>query len=353
MKIRRRTQSFKVGALFSWFKPSDWWRALTSRFRRGADQEDWLDRVDHTEDSGLGSIGGLPDDLPPLPMSPAQAPDAMPTAPAPTPPVRNELPEPEREAHSGEISTIRERLQRRIKKSPLIWLFSTTFAATWIVGYAIAALILFPAPFFTADQTVPDLLGMAQTDAEARLEADGLPAPTLDFETHPYAERREVIWQDPPPGVVVPEITTIQLIISNGPQRIPVPDVSGFEVNLARTLVEATGLTIGRIENVQTSVPKDVTVNARPAPGATLFPGAPVTLVVSLGAPNVGIPTLLGLTREEARDTLEAVGLTVGNVERRTSSAHEPGIIIEQRPGAGTLAAAGTAITIILARLPR
>ena len=78
-----------------------------------------------------------------------------------------------------------------------------------------------------------------------------------------------------------------------------------------------------------------------------------MTLVVSLGAPNVAIPALQGLTREEARDTLEAVGLTLGNVERRTSSAHTPGVIIDQRPGAGTLAASGTAITIIVARLPR
>jgi serine/threonine-protein kinase len=70
---------------------------------------------------------------------------------------------------------------------------------------------------------------------------------------------------------------------------------------------------------------------------------------VSVGAPTIVVPDLAGLTLEEARAVLEQAGLTLGTYFRRASSAR-PGTIVEQRPAAGTLAAPGVAVDVILAR---
>jgi serine/threonine-protein kinase len=83
-----------------------------------------------------------------------------------------------------------------------------------------------------------------------------------------------------------------------------------------------------------------------------LPPGGKVVLVVSQGAATIGVPALLGLSTADARLRLEQDGLRLGTVERRRSHDATPGTVVAQRPAAGTLAAPGTVIDIVVARSP-
>ncbi|NIQ98985.1 MAG: PASTA domain-containing protein [Gemmatimonadales bacterium] len=230
----------------------------------------------------------------------------------------------------------------------LVWLSGAV--AAFVVGYIFAALVLFPAPIFAATIVVPRLLGMAQQDAEQTLTQAGLTVGTADFVAHPEVARGDVVWQDPPPGVAVTRGTPVDISLSGGPQRVPVPDLAGYDAALATQLILAAGLRVGYVDSTQAPVPKGVVVNTRPPAGTTLTPGRGITLVVSVGAPTITVPDLTGLTREDARDMLEQVGLTLGTAMRRTSNAGEPGTVIEQNPAPGTLSAPGTAVDITLAR---
>lgn len=220
----------------------------------------------------------------------------------------------------------------------------------FLAGYAVAALFLFPAPIFEASQTVPRLIGLPLERARSELAEAGLRAGEPVTVRHPTAPPQAVVWQDPPQGVVVPEGATVELWVSVGPQRIPVPDLAGYEAKVARQLVEAAGLEVGRIDSAQTAAPRGVIVSTRPPAGTPLLPGGKVTLVVSLGAPTIQVPDLAGLTLEAARSSLEQAGLTLGTYFSRAGGAARPGTVIEQRPAAGTLAAPGTAVHVILAR---
>lgn len=221
--------------------------------------------------------------------------------------------------------------------------------AAFVTGYALAALVFFPAPIFAASKPVPRVLGMPIEQARNTLvEAELKPAEPQQVR-HPSAPTWTVVWQDPPAGVMVPQGTGVQLSVSVGPQRIPVPDVGGYDAEVARLLVEAAGLRVGSIDSAQTAAPKGVAVTTRPPAGTQVVPGGRVTLVVSAGAPTIPVPNLSGLTLEEARPVLEQAGLTLGTYFRRTSVA-PPETIIEQRPAAGTLTAPGTAVHIVLAR---
>ena len=71
---------------------------------------------------------------------------------------------------------------------------------------------------------------------------------------------------------------------------------------------------------------------------------------MSVGAPTLSVPDLNGLTLDEAREILEVAGLALGSTQARTSNAAEPGLIIEQNPAAGTLAAPGAAVRVIIVR---
>ena len=229
-------------------------------------------------------------------------------------------------------------------------LWAGGFAAAFVGGYAIAALVLFPAPIFASATGVPRVLGMSQAEAEQALTDAGLGVGDVDEGTHPTAQRGAVVWQDPPPGVVVPPRAAVNLTVSTGVQRVPVPDLAGYDAALAGPLIVAAGLVIRAVDSTQAPVPRGVVVNTRPPAGATLRPGAGVTLVVSVGAPTITVPSLIGLTAPEADYELELVGLILGTSIRRTSSTGPSGTIIEQNPAPGTLGSPGTAINITVAR---
>lgn len=218
------------------------------------------------------------------------------------------------------------------------------------VGYLIAALVLFPAPIFAAVITVPQLIGLRQDDAQQAVSQTGLIVGDILSKSHPTAARGDVFWQDPPPGVGVPRGHAIDLTVSGGPQRIPVPDLTGYDATIAEQLILATGLIVGRREATQAPAPRGVVINTRPPAGATLLPGTEITLVVSVGAPTITVPDLEGLTREEADSVLVDAGLSLGTTVRRTTREGAPGTVIAQNPAPGTLGAPGTAVNVTLAR---
>ena len=229
-----------------------------------------------------------------------------------------------------------------------VWLLVAAF-----VGYVVAALLVFPAPLIAHRRTVPRVLGLAIADARRDVAAARLGVIDNGSEPHPSAPVGTVIWQDPPPGVVAPANLRVALVVSAGPPRVPVPDVAGLDAGLARRLIAAAGLTTTQVESVQASFPTGVAMLTRPAAGATLPPGARVGLVVSRGAPTITVPDVLGLSAADARTRLEQVGLALGGVTRRRTADATPGAIVAQRPAAGTLAAPGTIIDIIVARRPQ
>ncbi len=223
-------------------------------------------------------------------------------------------------------------------------LFIGAFVVFLVAGYLFAAVALFPAPIFTASKAVPNLIGLAQADALARLQEQGLASGDLETVRHPSARVGDVVWQDPPAGIVVPEGTTVQLSISQGPQQIPVPDVANYTGDLAIMLITFAGLEV-RIEPIQTAAPRGLVVNTRPAAGTTLRPGDTVRLLVSVGAPTIPVPNLLGMTLQAAQDTLEALGLVMGGFTEGRSRSQPPGTIFQQEPPSGTLTAPGTRVT--------
>ncbi len=223
-------------------------------------------------------------------------------------------------------------------------LFGGGFLAFLVMGYFLAALLLFPAPFFAESSTVPNVIGMSQSDAQEALLAEGLVAGDAETLSHPTASSGSVVWQDPPSGIVIAEGSSIQLSVSHGPQQIPVPDVANYTGELARLLIESAGLT-AVIESVQTPLPRGEVENTRPRAGVPLRPGNRVRVLVSVGPASVVMPRLLGMTLEQAQDTLEALGLVMGTFFRGTSRAQAEGMIFRQQPPGGTLTAPGTNVT--------
>jgi serine/threonine-protein kinase len=223
------------------------------------------------------------------------------------------------------------------------------FLGAALVGYLVAALALFRAPIFAQTSAVPRVIGLSLDSARSVLGTVQLSAKETGKVPHPTAPPNHVVWQDPPPDVVVTSGTTVDLSLSAGPQRVLIPDVAGYDEATARLLVESAGLTVGT-EASQTAAPRGVVVNSRPPSGTALNPGGRVTLVVSVGAPTITVPNVVGLTLDEAKARIEEAGLRAGTSLRRSTSVADPGRVIEQRPQAGTLSAPETAVDLVIAQ---
>jgi beta-lactam-binding protein with PASTA domain len=58
------------------------------------------------------------------------------------------------------------------------------------------------------------------------------------------------------------------------------------------------------------------------------------------------------MSQGDARTRVEVEGLQLGSVTRRRTASANPGIVVAQQPAAGTLAAPGTVVDIVVARSP-
>jgi serine/threonine-protein kinase len=159
--------------------------------------------------------------------------------------------------------------------------------ATFGVGYLVASAWLSPVPFFSSDHAVPRLLDLPVAEAEAKLAELGFRGRAGPARSHPTIAAGRVAWQDPPPGMVLPENTPIAYAASSGRAPIPVPDVIGFGRTHAERVLVAAGLRAGPVDTVAAEPEPDVVIATRPAAGTPREPGGSVDLVVS-GRPLPG-----------------------------------------------------------------
>jgi len=222
-----------------------------------------------------------------------------------------------------------------------------------VLGYLVTIIWLFPAPVVSGERAVPRVIELSRTDALDRLEKAGLRGRVNDSEPHASIPAGSVMWQDPPPGLVLPEGALVWLTVSSGPAAVPVPDVAGYDANLAKLVLEATGFTIERQDSIAALADPGTVVATRPQAGVARFRGSGLTLVVSRGPANIIVPDLRGLTHAEAWERLALAGLTAGRVTTRDVPGADDGRIVGQRPAPGTLAPQGGRVNLVFARRGR
>jgi penicillin-binding protein 1A len=94
------------------------------------------------------------------------------------------------------------------------------------------------------------------------------------------------------------------------PERIPVPDLGGIPEADAHAQLTAAGFVVSVEHRPSDFVAAGLVARQIPTAWSLVSPGAPLTLVISTGAPKpVTVPDLVGLTVEEAAKAAEAAGL--------------------------------------------
>ena len=176
------------------------------------------------------------------------------------------------------------------------------------------------------------------------------PAPTVAPEPPP--ERRRT-WAYVLLALAVLAVFVLAALLGRdlvgGGQRVTVPSVEGLTVSQARAALERERLVVGaQRQQVTEDVEPGRVVAQSPPARTSVDEGSAVDLTVAVAPQRTRVPTVVGLSEDDARRALEAAGLAVGRVTTE-DSADTRGTIRRVTPGEQTEVAAGTQVTLVVA----
>lgn len=135
-------------------------------------------------------------------------------------------------------------------------------------------------------QTVPDVTGKTEADAQSALSSVGLTG-SVTYEYSSSVEQGKVISQSVTAGKKVAPGTTVGLVVSQGeepPEKVTVPPITGSSLENARQLIKSAGLAVGSITyQYSDSVSSGCVISCDPGDGSSVDDGSTVNLVISQG----------------------------------------------------------------------
>ena len=134
---------------------------------------------------------------------------------------------------------------------------------------------------------VPEVIGMTEEEAIEVIQDAGLRVSISREPSNDY-EEGIVAAQDPDAGAEVEEGETVAILVSQGPEEEPMPDVRGEDGDSAEAMLESDyGLRVTQREagaDVCGAVPPGTVCEQDPAPGTPVSPGDSAILYVQAGA---------------------------------------------------------------------
>jgi len=180
--------------------------------------------------------------------------------------------------------------------------------------------------------SVPSLVGLKLRDAEKVAEEKGLLVKVVKSDFARDYPIDYIISQDPGPFVLVKKGRIINVVISSGPPKVLVPDFIGMSFKDAQELIYQNKLQIGNIEEVNVpNVEVGIIVDQSPSPKTYVEEGTRIDLKISKGT-LYQIPSLIGLTVEEAKSVIITSGFSVGKIIKKSNPAYPSNIIWDQDP---------------------
>lgn len=177
----------------------------------------------------------------------------------------------------------------------------------FLAGYLVAVRFLFPPPAVAASGIpVPALVGQELSAAEQAADSLGLgPLEVMQLPS-PTEPVGMVIAQAPLAGQQMRSGARIRVAVSTGKPRVLVPDVIGFPVERAASLMSRLGFQVQRSDTESTE-PRGQVLTVDPSPGTRLELPARVVITVSEGPPE--LPPDTGAVRDTIQ--IARVGLAV------------------------------------------
>lgn len=136
---------------------------------------------------------------------------------------------------------------------------------------------------------------------------------------------------------------------SAAPTSAAIPDVRGMTEAEARQAIQGAGFDYRRGDDVaDESVESGRAVSSNPEAGTSAVLGTVVRVSYSSGSAMVNVPDVSGMSQAEARQALEAAGLTMGTTSTEDNGSVASNSVIRTDPVAGTSVQRGSSVNLVL-----
>ncbi|MFF4562502.1 Stk1 family PASTA domain-containing Ser/Thr kinase [Streptomyces sp. NPDC001435] len=137
---------------------------------------------------------------------------------------------------------------------------------------------------------------------------------------------------------------------TGGDGKIPAPNFVGQPADTARKMADNVGLEVSISKKPCEDQTKGNVCSQDPVADTKVKKGSTVNLVVSTGAPKVTVPSVIGLSLDEAKSKLEGDDYKFKVDTETRESTEDPGTVLEQNPVDGKQVQKGSTITLTIAK---
>ena len=206
---------------------------------------------------------------------------------------------------------------------------------------------------------VADVRGLVEAEAQPLLADQGLHLVIIDSTYSDKVPFGTIVEQDPRPNSHAKHGRAVYVTINATTKRmIAMPNLQDMSYRQAETTLRGLGLRVDSVYTYEPSAYRDLVLDVRSngvsvKPGEKIPVGTRVRLVVGFGkgTEQVEVPSVLGLTLQDARSLLLSHRLTVGAVYYDDPAEEGvPQYIYRQTPNAGEKLIEGETVTLRLSK---
>lgn len=198
---------------------------------------------------------------------------------------------------------------------------------------------------------MPDIIGMSENDAMITLNQNNLGIGERTYESSNEVAKGKIIRAAYETGTPIPRNTSVALVISSGPEKFDMPDVTNRSELEAADILKSHNINYSTEFSYSDEIEQGKVVSTSPSAGTKVAQGDVIIMYLSQGPEfkDVVMPSLSGKTLEEAKLEIEKNALIVGAITEDTSVTNIPGTVVGQSVAEGETVKAGTKIDLVVA----
>ncbi|EON73239.1 Stk1 family PASTA domain-containing Ser/Thr kinase [Lysinibacillus sphaericus] len=226
-------------------------------------------------------------------------------------------------------------------------------------GLLLTVVVIFLFALFATDLfspkkiAVPDVANMTVEEAKKELEKQGFIVGEQQKRHSEDIEKDKVIETDPAEGTLRVKDTEVDLIVSLGVEKSPMDNYIGQKIDQVQSVLKDKFMGDVRVNYVHSSEEAGSIIDQDPAPNTEIVPKETnVVFTVSQGKKPISVRNVVGYSKTDLDNYVNSEGLK-WRVEREDySPTIAKGLVISQKPAAGTNLVEGDTIAVVLSKGP-
>ncbi|MGX9133617.1 Stk1 family PASTA domain-containing Ser/Thr kinase [Rummeliibacillus sp. JY-2-4R] len=215
----------------------------------------------------------------------------------------------------------------------------------------LSVLFFYPDLFSEKKFAIPDVTNQEVEKAISTLEDAGFVIGDQTKQNSDDIDENHVIATTPEAGKERTKETKIDLIISEGPKKIDVPNYVGRNIDQVQKLISNQGFKDVKIEETYSDETVGTIIKQSPEEGEKVIPKETVmTLTVSKGVEQATVASLLGYDESALNTYAKNSGFNIHISREKYSDTVPKGQVISQTPKAGETVDMGSTIEVELSK---